>query len=341
MVSDREDETFWMSKVVETENEETLTLRLDEMGGAMLQRVEIVWMDKYVSAYVVEAKHSQSGVWEEVHKEKEGDGGIDQVTMSYPMLVHELRIRMQVPSNAGVGVREVRVFGCDGASRQAPAVEKDAGIFVVDEAGVPVVHSVTPSLGTTAGGSDVTIRGTNFGINVAAISVRFGSFACKISFVGTDPATKEDMIKCVTSASGVQNGGVKYTLVELAGVGASVPNQTVGATFWYVDAWSSRTTWGGNAPPTGCGSWKDDKLCTETIVIPEGQVVLLDVSPPRFYLILVMGTLIFERKDLHLQAVYIFVRGGYLQIGTEADPFTHEALITLYGMHARMLGVHL
>jgi hypothetical protein len=38
------------------------------------------------------------------------------------------------------------------------------------------------------------------------------------------------------------------------------------------DAWSARTTWGGGAPPQGCGSWDQDKECTETVVIPEGQV---------------------------------------------------------------------
>jgi hypothetical protein len=45
-----------------------------------------------------------------------------------------------------------------------------------------------------------------------------------------------------------------------------------------------------------------DRTCTETVVIPEGQTVLLDVSPPRLYLILIEGTLVFDRRDLLLQA---------------------------------------
>jgi hypothetical protein len=43
-------------------------------------------------------------------------------------------------------------------------------------------------------------------------------------------------------------------------------------------------------------------------------VILLDVSPPRLYLILVEGTLIFARKELHLQATYVLVRGGTVQV---------------------------
>jgi hypothetical protein len=63
------------------------------------------------------------------------------------------------------------------------------------------------------------------------------------------------------------------------------------------------------------------------------QTILLDVSPPRLFLILIQGTLIFDRKNLHLQAVYILVKGGTLQIGTEAEPFEQQATITLYGIN--------
>lgn len=138
------------------------------------------------------------------------------------------------------------------------------------------------------------------------------------------------VIVCKTSASGVSNGGYKYVTVSVAGRGSSRPG-VANDTYWYIDAWSARTTWGGAAPPAGCGDYSADRLCTESIVIPEGQVVLLDVSPPRFFLILVEGTLIFDRRDLHLQAHYILLRGGTLQIGTEYEPFMQDAQITLFG----------
>merc|ERR1712100_645770 len=40
----------------------------------------------------------------------------------------------------------------------------------------------------------------------------------------------------------------------------------------------------GSDAANGCGSWEHDLDCTDTVVIPKGQVVLLDVSLPRFYL---------------------------------------------------------
>lgn len=51
-------------------------------------------------------------------------------------------------------------------------------------------------------------------------------------------------------------------------------------------------------------------------VIPAGQTVLLDVSPPRLLMLLIQGSLVFDRKDLQLEATYILVQGGTLQIGT-------------------------
>ena len=50
------------------------------------------------------------------------------------------------------------------------------------------------------------------------------------------------------------------------------------------------------------------------------QVVLLDVSLPRFYLILIEGSLIFDRKDLTLSASYILLRGGMLRVAGRGKP---------------------
>ena len=43
-------------------------------------------------------------------------------------------------------------------------------------------------------------------------------------------------------------------------------------------------------------------------------MVLLDVSPPRLHLLLIEGTLVFDRVDLELQATYILIRGGTLRV---------------------------
>ncbi len=49
-----------------------------------------------------------------------------------------------------------------------------------------------------------------------------------------------------------------------------------------------------------------DRDCTDTVVIPAGQTVLLDVSPPRLFLVLIEGTLIFDRRDIHLKVYFLF-----------------------------------
>jgi hypothetical protein len=57
-------------------------------------------------------------------------------------------------------------------------------------------------------------------------------------------------------------------------------------------------------------------VATTLQVIPAGQTVLLDVSPPRLLMLLIQGSLVFDRRDLALEATYILIQGGTLQIGT-------------------------
>ena len=48
-------------------------------------------------------------------------------------------------------------------------------------------------------------------------------------------------------------------------------------------------------------------------------MVLLDVSLPRFLLILIEGTLIFDRTDIEMSASYILLRSGTLQVRPTPD----------------------
>ena len=86
-----------------------------------------------------------------------------------------------------------------------------------------------------------------------------------------------------------------------------------------INLWSQPATWGGQVPQNG-----------DAVVIPAGQVVLLDVSPPPLHSLLIEGELIFDRRDLNLTAGWIAIdNGGRLQIGAPGQPFTHTATITL------------
>lgn len=87
--------------------------------------------------------------------------------------------------------------------------------------------------------------------------------------------------------------------------------------------WSDPATWGGQVPAPGA-----------TVLIPAGQLVMLD-QDARVAGLRVEGGLVFDRKDLHLQAEYILV-SGRLEIGNAAAPFRQRALITLIGPESNL-----
>ena len=85
--------------------------------------------------------------------------------------------------------------------------------------------------------------------------------------------------------------------------------------------WSDLHTWLHNEPP----------IAGDFAVVPPYQTVLLDVSPPPLFVLLIQGTLVFDQAPLTLDATYILVEGGVLEVGTPDAPFTHPATITLHG----------
>jgi len=83
--------------------------------------------------------------------------------------------------------------------------------------------------------------------------------------------------------------------------------------------WSAPATWGGAVPGAG-----DD------VVVPAGQTIVLDQDSAALGGLTIEGTLRFARQDLSLTADWIMVHGT-LAIGSEAQPFTQRATITLTG----------
>jgi hypothetical protein len=104
--------------------------------------------------------------------------------------------------------------------------------------------------------------------------------------------------------------------------------------------WSQASTWGGTLPRAG-----------DAVTIPAGRRVLLDVSPPNLKSLLIEGELAFDlNQDLNLTADWIIVSGtsAKLNIGSETQPYTRRATITLtgtnpaeniMGMGTKVLGV--
>ena len=84
-------------------------------------------------------------------------------------------------------------------------------------------------------------------------------------------------------------------------------------------AWSDASVWSGGAVPKA----------GDIVTIGQGMDLVLDVSPPALNGINLDGKLTFsDDKDLELTTEWIMMRGG-LEIGTEREPHTRNATITL------------
>lgn len=133
-------------------------------------------------------------------------------------------------------------------------------------------------------------------------------------------------INCTT---GPRSGTIQTKVrVEVGNQGIATQDL---ADFEYIDLWSSPYTWGYKSPP-GKGDF---------VTISKGQTILLDVDTPAFSILVIRGVVIFDDKDLTLNAERILVvDGGRLQVGTETKPFQHKAKIVLHGsVHSKRLPI--
>jgi hypothetical protein len=176
----------------------------------------------------------------------------------------------------------------------------------------PTVTLLGPSNGTARGGTEVTIAGTKLGIKASATEVTLNNYACSVQSVN------ETSLTCLT---GPRNNGIflEKTIVRIAGSGFAFCDED--ATFRYLDKWSDVRTWRDEEPPVD----------GDTVIVPEGQAVLLDISTPKLFLVLVQGLFVFDNKHLTMNATYIWVHGGAFEIGRPDQPFMYNATITMHG----------
>ncbi|XP_056106663.1 fibrocystin-L-like [Rhinichthys klamathensis goyatoka] len=176
----------------------------------------------------------------------------------------------------------------------------------------PVITTVSPRRGGTAGGTRLTITGSGFSSNVNEVTVTIAGSVCDVQ------SANESQIICVTNSQ--RRSQETQVRIQLGNRGIARMNN---ATFFYIDVWSSPYTWGGLSPP-------EEGMFA---VITPGQTILLDISTPVLKMLLIQGgRLIFDEADIELQAENILITdGGALQIGTEQAPFQHKAIITLHG----------
>ena len=168
------------------------------------------------------------------------------------------------------------------------------------------LDSISPKLGTALGGTtlNIYISGHLPG-SAGDITVYIDETECTgvtIEDAGSDPKH----ISCTTGSAppvDTRKSSLKSQLsIEYAGEGKVITN---GIQYLYIDRWSDLSTWGNTVPPRE----------GDSVSIPAGQSVLVDVSPNKLNAVIVEGALVFDDSasaDIHFQAHYIFVRNGRL-----------------------------
>ena len=171
----------------------------------------------------------------------------------------------------------------------------------------PRLDSISPTIGGTAGGTMVTVSGSGFFPVLGAISLTEQDILVTIDgsvceWFGRGTTLTATTITCRTSEHRTTLQAEVKVFVQGKG---NALNGNGPVLYEYIDRWSSVYTWGGGPLPQ----------LGDSVYIKEGQTVFLDISPPVLNLILIEGALIFEdEQDLHLQAKYIFINHGKLQV---------------------------
>lgn len=193
----------------------------------------------------------------------------------------------------------------------AATVVAAAGTITYAAAVTMFITGISPNNGTALGGTPVVITGTGFPADPAAVSVSFNGVPARV--VASSPSS-------ITVLTGARDAIRPLSVSVRTDTGAAVYDPSM-VYFRYLDRWSALTTWKYQEPPVD----------GDTVLVPEGQAILVDVSPPRLFLVLVEGDMVFDRRDLTFNASYILVHGGKLEIGSEAQPFLNRLVITLHG----------
>ena len=163
------------------------------------------------------------------------------------------------------------------------------------------VTSIAPQRGSTAGGTLITLQvALPAGTEVSDVTVTAVGLPCAVTSVsGTE-------VSCLTSSYGKTslanpgNGPVALTLPTV-GTAAATGN----AEYEYIDLWSRYTTWGGEYVINWEGEYVKNTIpgletTGDTIWIQTGQRILLDCNID-VYMIIVQGSLEFDRKDIELK----------------------------------------
>ena len=146
-------------------------------------------------------------------------------------------------------------------------------------ASTPTVSVISPSNGSSLGGDLVTISGSGFPSSTTDVSVAFNGVPCVVQ------SSSANVITCLTGPRPYGQIAPISVAVNVAGAGLALYDARY-THFRYLDRWSALTTWQFQEPP----------VAGDTVIVPKGQMLLVDVSPPELFLVLVQGDLVFDNQ---------------------------------------------
>jgi hypothetical protein len=180
----------------------------------------------------------------------------------------------------------------------------------------PHLTSMTPRFGQVTGGDTVTFTGTTFSATTSDYTILIDNRPCAVTAATTTSVT------CTTANRPGLFPNPTLTIV-INGLGSVATDSQI---FRYCNFWSNTITWGGEfAPMEG-----------ESVYIPSGLHLFVDVDhTPVLQAVLVEGSLIFApssnpNHERTFDAHYIMVKNGYMEVGTEAFPYTSKLVITMH-----------
>ena len=159
-----------------------------------------------------------------------------------------------------------------------PSNAYDAVVYAANY--TPTVATVAPSYGPTYGGTTLTITGTNF--DPASTLILVDGVGCiPISITSTK-------IMCTTGNRDIATSATKEPSFQVLVAGNKA---AVFQAFAYANRFSDDDTWGGDIPPRE----------GDSIVVPAGQTLIIDKTPPKLFAIIVEGAVLFsDDTDLEL-----------------------------------------
>jgi hypothetical protein len=159
-----------------------------------------------------------------------------------------------------------------------------------------VVNSIQPSTASPAGGTNITLTGTNFGSDPSVVSVVADGIPCIVQGINST------QINCTVGA----RPNLPTASTFQVSIGGNFASMTC-SNFTYAFRWSDPLTWGGDIPP----------IDGDTVYVPQGMVLLVDQSTPNLFIIIVEGSIIFsDENDMVIETGSIIVDFGTFTAGT-------------------------